>query len=73
MHFFKNYVITYEEASKNVDEIYSLKPLTQALADHMREQGKPIPSDEELISQAKSLLSFFEILIKAERENTAWY
>jgi len=54
-----------------VDEIYSLKPLTQALADHMREQGKPIPSDEELISQAKSLLSFFEILIKAERENTA--
>ncbi len=56
---------------KNMNEIDSLRPITKAIADHLRCQGKPVPPDEELINQAKKLLSFFEILIKADGENIA--
>jgi len=70
MHFLKIYVITYEEGNFLImTETDSLQPLTKAITDHLRDQGKPVPPDEELINQAKSLLSFFEILIKADRGN----
>ena len=47
----------------------SLVPITKALAEHFQSIGEPVPAPEELADQAKNLLSFFEILMKARREN----
>jgi len=49
----------------------NLQPLTSAIAEHIRNQGSTVPPDEELAVYAKDLVSFFEILIKAEQEDIA--
>ena len=52
-----------------MEDLRALQPLINAIAEHLRDQGRPIPSDEELIDCAKNLLSFFEILISADGES----
>jgi hypothetical protein len=41
----------------------SLNSLKKNIADHMRNQNKPLPSDEELNDYALKLLDYFNLLI----------
>ena len=41
----------------------SLSSLKQSIADHLRGQGRRVPSDDELNDSALSLLNYFDLLI----------
>ncbi len=41
----------------------SLNSLKKSIADHIREQGQSVPSDDELHDSALKLLDYFSLLI----------